>query len=800
MTFECVETQDKKLSRSSDPGQTRNIRKAFSAAADMQLNQLRAMLRQAVVDYNVLGLSGPSNYTFMAPAARINQFAGWLENAANASLDARWWVHPWINKATQHGLKKAQAEMQGVEYQPIPTTFESLHQMAHDELRGIIGTLVQKVMRTAHSAAAKRLVPHQAFRELVKPIDDDIRHRLQLFTQYIIVKGHVHGKVAYYRQHGITHVGVNPELRRPRLIKHDHRVRDARGNIPEMGWQTAGDDLVCADCEDMAADSPYSLDEILELIPLHPECRCEAVIWQDSEDYEDSIALDAGNPAVEFTQDPHSGRFTGSIGHGVQGEHSQPSHPHDPQLNRHYSVEAYVRNGVIYTPNVYDATRALYEGRNVILKQPKQVSTLVQHLGEVSARMVEMGGKAPNFDLCHVAIKGTNLFCADTRGIPRIKMPQMSKLQTKAFVVHLIKQGYDVEKDTEKASHLRATQNQLVGAKVAANVQRMKDNPKLRDRRIVISKDDYILDGHHKWAALLALDAKNNRLGDLKMRVSRVDIDIITLLKLAHQFTGGKGAKGTGAHDAFEEEQHPRGEHGRWLEKGNEKLNALWQTQLSTTLNKNWAAQAQEKYRVVLKQELDEVAKSVGFSPDFVKVVNEKKSFVLNEESQDTAGVFDPDDGHATIYSSIVDPTFAPLCLSHEIGHAKFHAWYKEYQRETAEAMQNDPPVFKPDGLLREPYASQYPVLQEYTKLVDNNYAALKLQDGITDYSRDWWRAHAMREASIYSAVTETIAEMSMLDFQGKLKDKHPTETWMAVYNAVQNYWDKNKPQGFHHA
>ena len=59
--------------------------------------------------------------------------------------------------------------------------------------------------------------------------------------------------------------------------------------------------------------------------------------------------------------------------------------------------------------------------------------------------------------------------------------------------------------------------------------------------RLVVSKDNYILDGHHRWAAQIGIDAANNRLGDLHMRVSRVNIGIISLLKEAEAFTGGKG-------------------------------------------------------------------------------------------------------------------------------------------------------------------------------------------------------------------------------------------------------------------
>ena len=62
--------------------------------------------------------------------------------------------------------------------------------------------------------------------------------------------------------------------------------------------------------------------------------------------------------------------------------------------------------------------------------------------------------------------------------------------------------------------------------------------------RLIVSKDDYILDGHHRWAAKIGLDAASGKLrDDLKMKVSRVNVDIVTLLDEANKFTGGKGAK-----------------------------------------------------------------------------------------------------------------------------------------------------------------------------------------------------------------------------------------------------------------
>jgi hypothetical protein len=44
---------------------------------------------------------------------------------------------------------------------------------------------------------------------------------------------------------------------------------------------TAGDDRVCQNCQDIAEDGPYEIDEARGLIPAHPNCRCAFVPWGD---------------------------------------------------------------------------------------------------------------------------------------------------------------------------------------------------------------------------------------------------------------------------------------------------------------------------------------------------------------------------------------------------------------------------------------------------------------------------------------------------------------------------------------
>jgi len=253
------------------------------------------------------------------------------------------------------------------------------------------------------------------------------------------------------------------------------------------------------------------------------------------------------------------GKAPGFVGEGHPGEG--------------YSADAYVKDGVIYTSDVYDAQRALFENRKVELDQPRSVSVLLDVLGKTAQRMIEQGTKAPVFNLCNVTVSGTNLFCADTIGIPRVQMPQLNDEQTVEFRKYL-EGKYTVTDEDQFASHLRATQNELNGAKVAGVANFLQNHPEHYSKRVIISRDDYILDGHHHWAAKVGLDAADNNLtNDTKMPVSRVDISITQLLAEAEKFTGGKGKKSaeettTSRAADFDESKHPRDEKGQFTDSG----------------------------------------------------------------------------------------------------------------------------------------------------------------------------------------------------------------------------------------
>jgi hypothetical protein len=65
-------------------------------------------------------------------------------------------------------------------------------------------------------------------------------------------------------------------------------------NPIDVGVITAGDDLVCESCEDIAANGPYDIDEAEDLIPAPVSGRCAFFPWDDKR-----YAHDAFNPEEE---------------------------------------------------------------------------------------------------------------------------------------------------------------------------------------------------------------------------------------------------------------------------------------------------------------------------------------------------------------------------------------------------------------------------------------------------------------------------------------------------------------------
>ena len=216
------------------------------------------------------------------------------------------------------------------------------------------------------------------------------------------------------------------------------------------------------------------------------------------------------------------------------------------------------------TKEMPKADSAAFSGQSDIDKLTKQerkeISMKIDELNKMTQDAIEKGEKAPNYNLCQVTVPGTNLYCDNNLGIPREDMPQFKgKPQpgTPAADMPVDKNGeVDTEPmfkkmladrnikvlDTEIPSDsLKATQSELVGSKVAGMTKALENDPNhpAITAPIYVSRDGYVVDGHHRWAAVTSAAIKKGEPTDMKVRV--IDMDAKDIIPMANKFAEEQG-------------------------------------------------------------------------------------------------------------------------------------------------------------------------------------------------------------------------------------------------------------------
>lgn len=120
--------------------------------------------------------------------------------------------------------------------------------------------------------------------------------------------------------------------------------------------------------------------------------------------------------------------------------------------------------------------------------------------------LAQRGGKAP-IDIVNIRLLGTFLIGHGGQGIARKKMPQVDSDQRETFLKWLgDKHGVGFTKKEVDPESLLPIQKEINGRKVAGIMTNyLKKGGYPDSERIMVTKDGYVLDGHHNWCASLAL-------------------------------------------------------------------------------------------------------------------------------------------------------------------------------------------------------------------------------------------------------------------------------------------------------
>lgn len=168
-------------------------------------------------------------------------------------------------------------------------------------------------------------------------------------------------------------------------------------------------------------------------------------------------------------------------------------------------------------------------------------------------------------DLTHLTIEGTPLFAGGLNR-NRLSMPQIPKEHQADFLESLKAQGIDVKRESVSPTSLLPTQNEIDAGRVG---QKLLDYDKGKTiRPVMVSKDSYVLDGHHRWAVEVALDVESPQAG-IKMPVIRIMQDHDKALRTMLAYTKKTGIKNKALE--FNPDQ-PRDEHGQWSAGGSSSV------------------------------------------------------------------------------------------------------------------------------------------------------------------------------------------------------------------------------------
>lgn len=114
----------------------------------------------------------------------------------------------------------------------------------------------------------------------------------------------------------------------------------------------------------------------------------------------------------------------------------------------------------------------------------------------------------------------------ETLGLDRRHMPQINAENMTDFFKYLSGKNIKTSNELIKPSELTATQHQFNKDKLSSIANDISQKPS--KSRIIISKDNYVMDGHHRWLA-------HKYLGK-DIGVVRVDTDVDNLFDIMHDY------------------------------------------------------------------------------------------------------------------------------------------------------------------------------------------------------------------------------------------------------------------------
>jgi len=253
----------------------------------------------------------------------------------------------------------------------------------------------------------------------------------------------------------------------------------------------------------------------------------------------------------------------------------------------------------------------------------------------------------------------------------------------------------------------------------------------------------------------------------------------------------------------------PRDDHGRFGSGGQpEAARPAWEEKALADRK----AEDMRRYGLAVK----DLATEFNYPPELVSVSDQPKTFTLNGKQYDYAGAA-AQDGKITIWPDQVIPSELREVMAHEVMHERFNYFLDQYETEQSAATaassaadwEKPASPLDPQGRVRPEWVDKYPLVAAVSANDLMDPFKMSETDGVSDYSKSWWKAWGDATANSKSAFHETLAEIAanevkasggrkqdpFLTVESKQWPKTGADNWARLYTLINSTWDKGHPK-----
>jgi hypothetical protein len=291
-----------------DPTRTTALRNRFVKDMRRRFKELTRLIVEAIVAQDCFGLQpqryqltppGRKAFNFARSQDKVQAFMDWLNQQRDKGLLQtgefiqlgqpidRAWTNQYITDSYKRGVQRARYEMNRAGVMNVPSLEQSggiesvlanpvhldrigvLYTRVYEELKGISSQMSTQISRVLSQGMIDGDNPRLLARKLVGTINGSgmgdlgltdtlgrfipAQRRAEVMARTEMIRSHHQATIQEYRNWGLEGVKIQAEVR------------------------TAGDDRVCEECQRKAIAGPYTLDQVENMIPIHPQCRCIAL-------------------------------------------------------------------------------------------------------------------------------------------------------------------------------------------------------------------------------------------------------------------------------------------------------------------------------------------------------------------------------------------------------------------------------------------------------------------------------------------------------------------------------------------